>query len=122
VGEIVIGALAVVVGLVFTVRSMLRIRREARVVNDLHLPDGSPEWVLVREKLVTMGLVGLGQVVMVFAIALVLGFTPPRPVLVGSLIRWALVAMHVVLALLSIHSERSYYAERDALNTTTEGT
>lgn len=114
-GEIVVTVIAVAVGLVYTIRSMLRIRREAQVVNDAHLPEGSPEWVLVREKLVTMGLVGLGQVVMVVAIGLVLAFTAPRPVPVATAIRWSLVSMPVVLALLSIHAERSYYAERDAL-------
>ena len=114
-GEIWITVIAVTVGLVFTVRSMIRIRREATVVNELQLPSGSPEWVLVREKLITMGLVGLGQVIMVVAIVLVLVFVTPRPPLVVAAIRWSMVAMPVVLALLSIHAERSYWAERDAL-------
>lgn len=115
VGELWITALSVIVGLTYTIRSMVRIRREATVVNELALPSGSPEWVLVREKLITMGLVGFGQIVMVLAIVLVVTFTAPRPPLVAAAIRWSLVAMPVVLALLSIHAERSYWAERDAL-------
>ena len=119
--EIFLASLSLVLGLSFTVRSLARIMRQTRAVNTLGLPATSPEWVLVREKLILIAMVGLAQALGVVVIVLALVFDAPRPPHISSMIQWSLVAIFLILGLISVHSERSYHREKEALDLALNG-
>lgn len=115
------GGLSVLGGLAFTIRSMWRIWKERRAAITLGLRGETPEWVIIKEKVITATIVGFGQLVMLVAIVLVLRFDSPRPTVVQEIITWSIVAMPVILGLLSFHSEIAYHREMQVLVSRTDG-
>lgn len=113
--EIIVTAAAVVYGLFRSWLSTSRFNKMAKAIQDLELPDDAPESILVRSKRSTATLVMIGQLFVAGVLLLVIIYESPRPPAIQNTIRWLLVGMPVILALLSDHAERSYKRESEAL-------
>jgi hypothetical protein len=87
-----------------------------RAVHALGLSDDSPEWVVVREKMISVLVIAVAQILGLVAVVLSLAFDTPRPEPVRSVILWAVLTWPAALGLLSLNAEVAARKELTALN------